>query len=428
MPNEYDWRVSLESPTGLILGTGQLNDGSTGKLGNLTTELTDSRVKIRSVSFQGGRNRELDTIPPATMTIVFDNREGIWNPEDVSGPYYGLLYPGKGIHLAYVNKVAGLYFDFAAGVFSGTVTSWTFDYDLNGDAIATVSAKDSMGRLAGINIPSTAVPAERTGARIARILTLAGLNASQYSLAQGYSTLAAGTISGDALQLVQDVAFQEQGFVYSLRSTIVFVQRNAFQEIPEFYFTNVASSPNAPAGVYSMPFSSLGVAYSDDSVANSVTTVSSLGTAVVTDAAKVLTYGKTSKSYDVSYSTFLEQTNFTNYLVTNYGAPEFRPDSMQISLDGVLELPDIFALQNVNGYTALLLASISYYGIPVLVEFAPGGSSAELLETQVISSWSHSSTPSRYDVTIGFEPATFLGVFRLDDADYGILDTNKLAF
>jgi hypothetical protein len=428
MPNQYEWRVSLESPTGLILGSGQLNDGSTGRLGNLTTDLTDSQVQIRSVSFQGGRNIELETIPPATMTIVFDNREGIWNPDDTAGPYYGLLYPGKEIHLAYVNKMAGLYYDFAAGVFSGSVTSWTFDYDLNGDAIATVSAKDLLGRLAGVEIASLVVPAERTGARIARILSAAGLNASQYSLEQGYSTLAAETISGDALQLIQEVAFQEQGFVYSQRNRIVFVQRNGYQEIPEFYFTNVTNSPNAPAGVYSLPFSSLGVTYSDDTVANSVTTVSSLGTAVVTDAAKVEIYGQTSKSYDVSYSTFAEQSSFTNYLVTKFGAPEFRPDSMQISLDGVLGLPDLYALQDVNGYTALLLASISYYGIPVLVEFAPGGSSAELVQKQVIASWSHSSTPSRYDVSIGFEPATFLGVFRLNDVDYGILDTNTLAF
>jgi len=428
MAQGYEWRVSLESPTGLILDTGALNDPSTGRLGNLIENLTDSRVMIRSVSFQGGRNRELDTIPPGTLTIVLDNREGIWNPDDVSGPYYGLLYPGKGIQVAYVNKVPGLYLDFGTGVFWGTITSWTYDYDLNGDAVATVSAKDSLGRLAGIDIPSTAVPQEKTGDRIARILALAGLNASQWSVDEGYSTLAAETISGDALQLVQDVAFQEQGYVFSSRNVIVFSQRNSFQENPEFYFTNIAGSPNAPANVYTIPFSSLAVAYSDDTVANSVTTVSTLGTAVVTDAFKVETYGKTSKSYDVNYSTLMEQTAFTNYLVTNYGAPQFRPDSMTISLDGVLELPDINALQDVNGYTALLLASVTKYGLPVVVEFAPGGSGEQLLEYLVVSSWSHSSTPSRYDVTIGFEPATFLSLFRLNNGDYGILDTNLLAF
>jgi hypothetical protein len=130
----------------------------------------------------------------------------------------------------------------------------------------------------------------------------------------------------------------------------------------------------------------------------------------------------------VNYSSFLEQTAFTNFLVTNFGAPQFRPDSMTISHDGVLELPDINALQDVNGYTALLLASIVKYGVPVVVEFAPGGSGKQLLQTVVVSSWSHTSTPSRYDVTIGFEPATFIGVFRLNNGDYGILDTNLLAF
>jgi hypothetical protein len=44
-------------------------------------------------------------------------------------------------------------------------------------------------------------------------------------------------------------------------------------------------------------------------------------------------------------------------------------------------------------------------------------------ELYVLSSFSHSSTPASYTLTIGFEPATFQGLFRLDDPQYGLLDS-----
>ena len=147
----YEWRVSLESQTGFVLDTDLLD---TGVLGFLNTPLTDSRVKIRSVSVQGGTNRELDKIPPSTATIVFDNRDGLFNPDNTSSPYYGQIFPGKTISLEYVNKVSGASFNDALNLFYGVVTDWSFGYDVSGDATATVSAKDLLGLLAGLDTPS----------------------------------------------------------------------------------------------------------------------------------------------------------------------------------------------------------------------------------------------------------------------------------
>ena len=115
---DYKWEVALQSPTGFVLGTDELD---TGALGFTTINLDDSRVKIRSVNYGGGRNRELDSLPPATATIVFDNRDGLFNPNNTSSPYYGSIFPGKQIVLSYNDGVN------SAPVFFGQTVAWSFD-------------------------------------------------------------------------------------------------------------------------------------------------------------------------------------------------------------------------------------------------------------------------------------------------------------
>jgi len=426
MAQGYEWRVSLESATGFVLDTDQLD---VDQLGFLTTPLDDPRVKIRSVSMSGGRNRELDNIPPSTLTIVFDNRDGLFNPENVTSPYYGIIFPGKNIAVDYVNKIAGPRFGDSNNIFSGVVTDWSFQFDVNGDATATVSAKDLLGLLAGVEIPATVVPEESTDSRFRRIWLLAGLNEGQIQTVGSYSTMAGGTIEGDALGLAQNVVFHEQGYTAVGSNTVVFYPRNAFAYGPNNYVAFFNNYGTDEANRLNVPFTDLNIAYSNDSVANSVTTVSSLGTAVVTNAAQVAQYGKTSAQYDVSYSTLGQQIDLANYLVNFYGVPEFRPDSMTVSIDDLLTLGNNFDQNVIDGLIALaFVVYASSYGLPVRILFLPPGDVYGIDKRLVISSWSHSSTPAGYNVTIGFEPNPFQDVFILDNQFSGILDTNKIAF
>jgi hypothetical protein len=409
----YNWAASLQSPTGFTLDYDQLSAGY--QLGFLTTNLDDSRVKIRSVSYQGGRNRELDALPPATATIVFDNRDGLFSPNNTASPYYGLIFPGKQIVLRYVYDVgANLSFQ----VFSGQTVAWTFDFDVNGDAIATVAAKDSLGSLAGVVIPSTSVPKESSGARFARICRLAGLNDAQFYFETGSSVFAADTIEGDALQLVQEVVFQEQGYVTVLYSgEISFIGRNWFQEPAAALYIFNNNEPITSGFV--SPYQTLSMVYSDDSIVNSVTTTSALGTATSINSSSVTQYGKVSKQYETSYSTFLEQENFADYISTTYGNPQFRPLDLTVSIDNLLA----------SGVETPFVG-LREYGSLARVVFDAPGTGGDIDTAYVISSWGHSATPASYTLTIGFEPLTFQNIFRLDDFEYGSgqLDTGILAF
>jgi hypothetical protein len=407
---DYKWEVALQSPTGFVLNTDQLD---TGQLGFTTINLDDSRVKIRSVNYGGGRNRELDSLPPATATIVFDNRDGLFNPNNTSSPYYGSIFPGKQIVLSYNDGVNSF------PVFYGQTVSWSFDFDVNGDATATVSAKDTLGSLAGVLIPSTFASQESSGARFARICTLAGLNDAQFVYNTGSSILAAESIEGDALQLVQDVVFQEQGYVtVDSYGRIFFEGRNTLQA-PELVTYIFANNEPLTSG-FVTPYTNLEMVYSDDSIINSVTTTSALGTAVSTNSASVTQYGKVSKSYDTSYSTFVEQQSFGQFITYTFGDPQFRPLELTVSIDNLLA-------NNAEAY----FVGLREYGFLARVVFDPPGAGDVIDSTYVVSSWSHSSTPASYTLTVGFEPLTFQNVFRLDEYSFfysGQLDSGILAF
>lgn len=419
MTTKYDWLVSLQSVSGFVLNTDELD---TGALGYLTTPLDDPRVKIRSVSMQGGRNRELDTIKPSTATVVFDNRDGLFSPENTSSPYYGSTFPGKNIVVQYVNKIAGPNFGKVVPFFSGFVSDWSWDFDVNGDAIATVSATDTLGLLATIDIVSLSVPVEDTGARVARICAAAGLNASQYdarvTYGQGQSIMAAATLSGNALQLLQDTVFHEQGVLLAYDGVIRFGQRGTNFQVGG-YFTNVSGGPQ-PAFFYS----AAEMAYSLDSVSNPVTTTSALGTATSVNQSNVDLYGNYSRSYETEFSTFAQQDGFTKFLVNFYSTPQFRPSALTFSFDRILD-DDV---ANGTSYALDFLFLSVYFSATVNVVFIDSARGMNTNSNYLVSSFSHSASPASYTVSVGFEREIANVFFRLDFPEYGVLDTNVLGF
>jgi hypothetical protein len=417
MTTSYNWRISLESVTGFVLNTDVLN---TGQLGFLSTVLDDAGVKIRSVSMSGGRNRELDAIQPSTATIVFDNMAGLFTPDNPYSPYSSLIFPGKLIGIEYVEVINGVP-GFRLPFFNGVISEWSWDFDVNGDAIATVSATDSLSILATVEIQDTAAPAETTGARISRILALAGLNASQGSIDTGVSTMAATTLSGNALQLAQQAAFHEQGFLFAQSGAIQFWQRNKSES------AGIATFSNERTGDYYNEFyyDSVQMGYSNDSISNIVTTVSALGTATASSTSSISQYGEIAKSYDMEYSTFAEQQQFGNFLVDVYGTPQFRPQELTFSVPRYLDRDSTTGRSS----AAFLVEVGMNVGYPISFTFLDPVKGMNIrYETLLTSSFSHSSTPSGYTVTIGLEPATYLKIFRLDSAFYGVLDQNVLAF
>jgi hypothetical protein len=321
-----------------------------------------------------------------------------------------------------VNKIAGANFGKVVPFFSGFISDWSWDFDINGDAIATISATDTLGLLATIDIANVSAPDEDSGSRIARICLAAGLNPSQIDIfiggGYGQSIMAATTLAGNALQLVQDTIFQEQGYFFAYDGVLRYIQRGLFYQTAG-YLTNVPGGPE-PAFFYS----AVEMGYSLDTVSNPVTTTSSLGTATAVNTSNLGLYGDYSRSYDTQFSTFLQQSEFTKFLVNFYSTPQFRPSSLTFSFDRILA-DDV---ANGTSYALNFLFLSVYFSATVQVTFVDSARGMNTDSLYLVSSFSHSSTPASYNVSIGFERVIPENWFRLDETEYGVLDVNVLGF
>jgi hypothetical protein len=230
--------------------------------------------------------------------------------------------------------------------------------------------------------------------------------------------MAAETISGNALSLLQDVATCEQGQLYVYDQRLVFRGRNYDQLYPDFII-NADTLFISGDRIYGAM--DLGFAFSNDSVINDVTTVSALGTVNYVNTSAVTSYGRMAESYDTKYSSLLEQTNFGKFIATNYGAPQFRVNQASFSVDGV----DFTGNSRANIDMVYLLSAPLALSF---ITFQPPGGATAITQYGQVTSWSHSVTPGAYNITVGFEPAVFRNTFRLDDFQLGLLDTSVLAF
>jgi hypothetical protein len=164
--------------------------------------------------------------------------------------------------------------------------------------------------------------------------------------------------------------------------------------------------------------------YSLDSVSNPVTTTSTLGTATAVNTSNVGLYGDYSRSYDTEFSTFAQQDGFTKFLVNFYSTPQFRPSSLTFSFDRILA-DDV---ANGTSYALNFLFLSVYFSATVQVTFVDNARGMNTNSNYLVSSFSHSSTPASYTVTIGFEQEIAANWFTLDFPELGVLDTNILGF
>ena len=190
-----------------ILDSSRLDTGVLGSIG-----WVDVAADVVSVTPHRGAQGEFESATPSTCTVVLDNRSGAYDPTNTAGPYYGQIDVGAPIWIK--ADWAGNPF----GRWRGTIDDLV--PDLGNDPTVTLQCTDALATLGRSKLPvSTPVGAgERTGARINRILDLAGHPTSQRIIATGFSTCQA-YVGGDfALALLQQVVDTELGLLHTGRN------------------------------------------------------------------------------------------------------------------------------------------------------------------------------------------------------------------
>jgi hypothetical protein len=199
----------------------KLGDATLGKLGTgtLGTSITWTDISDYVNTFASNRpatrlQGPLFNFQPGTITVLIDNSDGLFDPDNPSSPFTGQLLPMVPVRLraTYGGKSYSLYFGFADGWIPSEVT-YQGDY-----AELTLDATDAFKVLAGINlaeITPTGAGAD-TGARVADILSRAGwyTSAEWQNIDVGNSTLQATILGADALSLMQLAVDSELGQLF----------------------------------------------------------------------------------------------------------------------------------------------------------------------------------------------------------------------
>jgi hypothetical protein len=192
-----------------------------------TSVIVDVSNQVNRIETNRGRTALSDEFQTGSMTLRIVDQNGDFNPQNVSGPYAGLLTPMKKV------QITATYGSVTYPIFSGFITSYVTTYpdESSSDlAMTTIQAVDAfrLAQLAQISTVAGASAGELSGARINDILDQISWPASQRDIDAGLTTLQAdpGT-NRTALQALFTVANSEYGAIYvSADNSFVFQDRS----------------------------------------------------------------------------------------------------------------------------------------------------------------------------------------------------------
>jgi len=240
MPGTPVLGVSIDFANGPAFGNPLLLDDpttplGTGILADAPGDVVDVSDIALQVSIRRGRNRILNRFEAGLATVVLEDNNGDWSPQNLSSPYAGKLLPLRKIRI---------YADYDDGggtdryyLYSGYITAYNSTYGLGIDETSRVTLQcvDGFRLLNNIGIstvPGTSSP-QLSGARVNALLDVVSWPSSQRDIDAGTSTLIADTGSSDrdlltALQLVEVSEFG--GFFIDAEGNATFLSRETVSE------------------------------------------------------------------------------------------------------------------------------------------------------------------------------------------------------
>lgn len=381
---------------------GKLNDAAYPLAGDVLVDVTST---VREVSVRRGRSRMLERFTAGLAQVTLDNRTRLFDPTYAAGPYYGSIVPRKQVSITRDGRY----------IYSGNVESWSWDYDLSGDATAEVRAVDGFAILAQADMTAGTAPGTTPGARIGTALSYAGWPTAQRALSTGNATIDSDVIADgtNVLQYIQKVEASEPGaFFMSKDGLATFLSRAELQN---------PTSGNVTFGSGGVPVIEFQAASLTDEMKNAVSvtyTAGSVvgGTATATNATSIAAYGQFDYSLDTVLSGNLQAQRLADWLVASYKDPKYRIDSVSVLLESLttmqqgqvldLELGDVVTV-------AMSLPNINAVGTAV----------SQLLTIDAIE---HRIGVDQHYVTFTMSETTT--GFVLDSATFGVLNTSKLGF
>jgi hypothetical protein len=389
--------VEIGTIRGFVLDSAEQGVLDQDTLGGLAfVDVTD---KLKSVSIQRGKNRDLERYSAGSLDVSFNNEDRFFDP--VTGTAIDLV-PRVPIRV----KMDG------AEQFFGSVNDWNFAYNVSGKSDANVTATDDFQFLANRPIDASGSSvSQTTGERITAVLDMLTVDwpADRRDIDTGSVTLDAGLFEGqNALEYLQLVEQTEQGQLFIAKNGDLTFRD---QEASAPSSSDLVAFADTGSGI---PFVATEIDFGSELLANRAVVSSPAGQAIATDDLSILNYGIIERTYDVLNASQAVLDDIAEYIVQRYADPKLRFAAITVNVDSL----------NSSDRADVLGLEISDV---VSVTFTPNQVGAAIERFGQVIRISHSESPGRHDVTFGLNSLEF-APFVLDDAEFGKLDVGRLGF
>lgn len=360
---------------------------------------TSFNAPIQQITINRGRSRQLNRFEAGSATINFYNGDRLLDPLNDSSPYQDLVVPRLKVQILADSKP----------IFTGLVTDWDVNYELDQRDLASAFCTDELTLLSNIRFTEVTGTDEQTpGPRIQ-----AALNNFSYGgntdLDYGNANLGAFDIEFNTqlTDYVFNVAASDNGnFFVAADGTLTYVSRYGRDPVSEVTLADDTTG---------IGYSALTNAYGDELLFNRVATTSPVGTVVAENTTSVNTFGPSVLTIDNLLNANVPDLDWlaTNY-VDLYGEPQVRFTGAQVELAGlsssvVEDLLDIDLADQVS-----------------LKKTFRTGSPGSVTQNLLVSGIQHRIRPGSHVIQFAFEPSPYKDVLLLDSTTNGILDTDVL--
>ena len=386
-----------------ILGTNVLADAA--------SVIVDVSSQVNRIETNRGRTALSDQFQTGSLTLRIVDQNGDFNPQNVTGPYAGLLTPMKKVQItATFNSVT-------YPIFSGFITSYVTTYpgeSAEDVAITTIQAVDAfrLAQVAQISTVTDATAGQLSGTRINKILDEIDWPTSQRDIDAGLTTMQAdpGT-NRTALQALTTVSTSEYGALYvDANNSFVFQDRAVT-------VGSIGGTPTVFAD------NGTGIDYFDASwilndvlIFNKATITRTGGTAqVASNQASIDKY--------FLHSYFLDNLLMQSDSVAQDYALAYTASRAETSIRCDAITLDLYTPNYDTGVVAAL--DLDFFDPITIITTQPGGSLLE--KTLQIFGVRMNISPNSWKTTFTtLEPV--IDGFIIGNVDYGILDTSVLSY
>jgi hypothetical protein len=385
----------------------QLDDSVFGVLDTSTLgglQFADLTSLVLSVNVTRGRNRQLDQFNSGTATVTFDNSSRILDPLNDDSIFYPFVLPRCPIVIS-ANGIP---------IYSGLVVDWNLDYDLANQDRMYARCADDFTILANQALNAFTPSAQLSGARVSAVLDRPEINyQGARQIGTGSSNLGAYAVTAETnvLNYLQLVTTSEQGYLYiSANGTLTFKGRTEVLNQPaDAVFTSNGSN---------LPYQTLTNEFGDELLYNYIVTESPAGGPfdAIDTTSQALYQSQQYALTNLLNSSASEVQALGDYLLGKYKNPVLRFTGLSNQLA---------ALSATNQDACL---NLDLTDVASITKTFVQGSPASVTQTVIVSGITHSITPQSHIIAYSFESTDQNQYLTLNDAIFGVLDENLLAF